>query len=455
MDGHPWRLCRYHGTTGICRYRVCCRRLQSERCVELVTGRDRPLALMLLGVAGGCAVYGWAQLVPGSAYLAGDYRVFYSAGLMVRMGSDPYHLVPLMGVEQAVRHLYLPATDLRSGFAYMPIVALALGALTLIPFWVSFTLFVAISSAATLWSGRSLAAKLGWEVPWAAGLAALLVWPSAWSLLEGQWDGLLLAGTVGIIQLRLRDRGFAAGVACTVTWLKPQLLLPLALVVALSFWPQRGSARRVLLGFAVGSLLLIGTQELLVPQLVAPWWTYLIHFAHRIPATQGATASVDGLVGYLPRSLGLTDSLTGGFDLTVLVVTVAISGGVSLWFAWCRGHRHATWFGSQEACISAVALPLGIWLVGTPYDHINDLTLMVPLLLLVVWNGGRGLGPTSAIVGAACFGLLPFIESYLGFRLVLSPIAAVVLCAASAYGVWRAASGGIGSDGLGLSEYPS
>lgn len=385
-------------------------------------------------------MYGLAHLVPGSADFAGDYRVFYSAGLMVRTGADPYHLDGLIRVEQAVRHLYLPAKDLRSGFAYMPILALALVPFTLISFWPSFAVFTAVLAIATFWAGWSLAAKLGWPVPQSAGLTALLVWPTLWSLLEGQWDGLLLAGTVGIILLRVRDKGFAAGVLCTLTWVKPQLLLPLTILVAISFWPQRKSTLKVLLGFFLGSLLLAGVQELLVPQLVGPWWTYLNHFAQRIPETQGAMANLDGLTRDLPKSLGVTDALTGGFDLAVLSVTVAVAGGISIWLAWCRTKCVSQWLYGPEASVFAVALPLGVWLVGTPYDHVNDLVLMVPLLLLLVWPGGSKLGPAWALAAAVCFGILPFVEAYLGFRVVLSPFAGIAICCAAAWAVWRASS---------------
>ncbi len=386
------------------------------------------MAVLLGGLVGSAAV-ALPHVAGGRpSQLGGDYWVLYSAARVVAHGMDPYRQVVLAAVERRVWP-GTPPPPAAANFAYLPIVAWLLGPLARLPFWTSFVVVTVAAVGLTVLAVEALARRLGWRRPLVPALVAVLLWVSGWSLLLGQPDGLLLAVLVGSLLLSLDGHGLAAGLLLTLGWWKPQLLLPAAPLLACSCWPDRGQAARVLLGFIGGSVAGFALQLALLPGLLGGWWRYLHTFAGAVPRLQGDLAGAIGLVQDLPRGLrpaGLTTAwgpglAAAGALLAVLVAVVA---------ARRRGRVPAR--ADPEARVLAVLVPLAIWLLFTPYDHLEDLLLLVPLVLVVVGRDGVGLGRPRAWVALSLLVALPYVQSLLDGRPNLAPFVAIAAAVAGA-----------------------
>lgn len=395
--------------------------------------RSRLATTGIVGLLLGCGVFALFRLIPQSLYLGGDFRVFYSAALLARHGISPYGGHALLLTEQHVRYLAAAQHGLRSNFTYLPIVAWVLIPLTYLPFWTGYVIFSVVSAAAAATGVYALARTLNWSAPWAAAMCSLVVWCSLWTLVVGQWDSLILAAVAGVLVLRVRSANFAAGLLLTVTWVKPQLLLPLAPLVALTLWPHRREILRLLGGLGTGTAVGLVVQVLVSRTELFAWWSSLQHFARGIPADQGSLAGIEGLIGYAPAAWHLTDAVTGFPDVEIIAFTVVAVGVVAVRIVMKNRPFQPH---ESEALMLALTLPLGLWLAGTPYDHINDLTLLIPLAMVIVGPDALRLGKPLYLVGLVAFQLSTYVEALVGFRVNLAPWGVLAVCVC---GLWLAA----------------
>jgi hypothetical protein len=188
-----------------------------------------------------------------------DFYHFWAAGVVARAGGDPYLVSAIHPVMVSVGWRAEEATF---GFLH--------------PFW-SLWIFSAISTI------PFAAAKWVWE-----GLVLLLVSvslllitrPSVRKLLalqtpiistlhNGQTNPFMLLGLVTWLTLALKQRDLLAGVALSLTAIKPQLFIPFYVWVFLSNFRSRGC--RYTLGFAIGLVLQIGISLIIAPNSALYW----------------------------------------------------------------------------------------------------------------------------------------------------------------------------------------
>ncbi len=393
----------------------------------LESQRRRKLAASgFLGLLLGASVFALFHFNPAGGTWGADFRVFYSAAVVIARGGNPYHQATIVAVEQQVRRSQAaPAAG--SNYAYLPLVAWALMPLTALPFLAAWACFTGLGVSLTGISLWALARKLGWRHPAIAVTTVPLLWVSLWGYLLGQFDALLLAALTGALLSRLCGRGFTAGAVLGLAWVKPQLLLPAVPLVILSFWPARGASLRCLGGFLTTSLALLVLGMAVTPGLLLPWWRYLQEFAVAVPQTQLALAGLSGLTADVPRSWGLTDAVTGGLAVGLASAGALVAAGLAVRFAADRSRGRC---GSERDGVLSVMLPFSVWMLVAPYSHLNDLLLLVPLLLVTVGADVvalRGAAEWLAVLG---FSVLPYIESFIGFRINILPLAVLVIVAA-------------------------
>lgn len=310
---------------------------------------------------------------------APDFRIFLAAGHALLTGRDPY--VPrILGPLVNPRPVGAGPPPWPK-FPYLPWVAYVMAAFATLPTGVAVTLWELGSVAIVAETGWLLARQLdvphpGWA---AASLATSGIATADYAL--GQTDAALLGLTCLTVVAVLRDRPLAAASMATVAaLLKPQVAITLPLCVILAFTVHRRDTSRAVTAALGTAALLVGLPTLARPNLIYSWAHLALSFSSSVSRTQVGLGGIDGLVRFLP-----TSAETLG-DSTPFVALVAALGLVL-----CLGSailiRKSKWFvgdGRLTAPAWLIALPTSIWLMATPYSHLNDLIVAYPLGLLIV-----------------------------------------------------------------------
>lgn len=327
-------------------------------------GFDRLLAFLAAVLLVGAVVWDLAYL-PSDRSLGLDFTTFYAAGLVVRHGGDPYNLVLLHHVESHLRSIGDPRYALASGLPYSnpPLFAWALAGLTLVPLRVAYLLWTA-AMFACLCAGALLVARIyGVRRP---GLVLLFAASpiTAITLFLGQPTPLLLLSLAACLALLCRGRPALAGLALTICWIKPQLFLPVALVIVALL--EGCMAWRALAGLLGGTALLAAVSCLVAGgALFGGWLGDLVRMMHGMETTEPAVSSLAGLYRSV---LGPTWIHVLSFLLPALWL-----GGAIVLARRARGQRLSP---EDLAWLRLLCVALAGWLLATPYTHIQDLVLL-------------------------------------------------------------------------------
>jgi hypothetical protein len=393
-------------------------RRQSERAQR--GGRPR-LALGILAMLVLCfAVFSASRMFPPQSYgLADDWRVFYAAASVVAHGGNPYDPAAIHPAEQAADH-YATVQPSLDDFVNLPIVALGLQPLTALPFWASYALAAVLGMIA---AGIALFAWLrrwGWRgsAPWA--VLALLSWPALLGVYSGQFDLLLLALAISALALSMRRHPGLAGAVCTAAALiKPHILWPLPLFLAVAQLPDRRATVRCVVAAAATAGAMVAGGEILMPGSTARFLSHLFAFGGRVATVQPDLAGLPGMFEHL-----------AGGGLVAAAVT-ALGAAATLGFAgyWALSRR-ALALAPDTRTALGVCAGLALWLVATPYAHPNDDVLLFPLLAFVL--GADAVNVRQRDLGWALAGAGVLV---MGF--VVSPVAGSLLTVAAAVALWR------------------
>ena len=354
------------------------------------------------------ALFAFEHMFPPQPYgIADDWRVFYAASTVVQHGGNPYDPATIHAAEQAAER-YQHVQPSLDDFTDLPVVALVLPAVTWLPFWASYALFTVLGAAvaaAVLWIWMR---EAGWTTRAVWLLAAMASWPVLLGVFSGQFDFLLLGGTVGSLLLARRDRPWAAGLCMAAVLLKPHLLWPLPLLL-FSVWladPRRAWR------FAAATVAVLGAGTvagfLLVPQS-AGFLGHLLGFGSRVGTDQPDLSGLPGMVLHLP----------GGAAAAVAIAAVGVVAVVALAVRAGRTARVRALDADQRALITLTGL--AVWLAFTPYAHPNDDVLLFPLLVMLLGQNGREMGGRAlayGVVGAAGVGAAFIASAPLGYAVL-------------------------------------
>ena len=370
----------------------------------LGVGRPIPRRLLLaIGtVVMAVAFYRVVWVIRFPSQTAGiDWMVFYAAGKLASRGADPYNIGALNAIELVIRSFPHSAAMPNDLFFDLPVVAWLVGPLTLLGFWGSFAVWTGLSILACGFALRLWARHLSYSWPWVLGGLLLLV--TVQGFLVGQEDAFFLLALIGALLLMEHDRPWLAGLCMAVLLAKPDLLWPVPMLL-FAVWSSDGArAGRFLLSAALtvgagalgGFLLVSGSGGFL---------DFVLANSMRVPGNAATNmAGIPALLAWLP---GIS-AWQGEGVLALGGAAVVVTAGS------CLVARHRVRLLDADRSL-IVLVGMAAWLACTTYVHFNDDLLVVPLLLVLLGQGGRDLDVRWLLTGVvgwlaviAAFSLVP------------------------------------------------
>ncbi len=311
-----------------------------------------------------------------------DFHVFYAAGWAVRHGLDPYRA-------SALAHASIQSARTTSGqplgaFPYLPWVGWAMAPWSLLPYPASLVLWQVLSGTLVLASAGVWARSLGWHRAWPLGILASVSTVAFLGYQVGQFDAVALTLVVGTSTAVGRGRWLLAGLAsAAVVLLKPQVTLPLVPLLWVVVVRERAPLRSVLTGQAVALAVLVGLPMFLQPRRTGAWIHLVMDFSHSIGQGQFTPVGLSGLIKVAPSSWHLSSGLTS--PTTIGLVAGGLAAMVFVVWAPMPGRD-----GGRSRTTRAgwgLLLPLGIWMLVTPYVHSYDILILLPLFVLTLGPG--------------------------------------------------------------------
>jgi hypothetical protein len=368
-------------------------------------------AAALAALAG--ALISWSQPVsaffgPHRAAEGVNFVVFYSAAKLVAGGhaSQLYDLQALMPLERAA-HAGIPQRMLPLPYLNPPFFALLLAPLGHLSFgrayqvWTGITLVVL---AADCWMIWRIAAALDRRYRVAAVLLFAALQPVAYSLLIGQFSLILVASwSAAFLSFRAgHDR--AGGLALAPLLIKPELLLPVVLLLA---WKRRTAALAALTAAAVAATVVSVTM------VGVHGTTHYPSFVLNATPHPGHGIGWNDLAASLPSGAGMWPRACAYAALSLATLAATTCGWRGDWRG--DGSRFASRWMILTLCTVLI----------DPHFYIQDVALVMPVGIAVA--GEREGAARIAGAAALCVGwaLLEFMTVVPEWRL-----RAVTLCMA-------------------------
>jgi hypothetical protein len=305
-----------------------------------------------------------------------NFTIFYSAGKMVRDGqisrlyelSSQYELQKQFAPNVRTRQAALP-------YNHPPFEALLFVPLTLFSYWNAYLLWTALNLillALTLVVLRNQFPVIANLSPVFVGLAAAGFFPVFSSLIQGQ-DCILLLFLYAFAMVAFEnERDIAAGAFLAAGLFRPQLVLPLVLVLVIRRW-------RLLLGFGPVAALLGAVS------LAMGGWTGALTYVRFVLSLERSGAGGSIVEAGMPNLRGIIAGLAGAYAGSMVVAVLTVLASLAVIVA-------AVWWIQVEMKIACFAFTLATLtaILVSYHAFTYDLTLLLPSLLLLFSERGRG-----------------------------------------------------------------
>jgi hypothetical protein len=360
--------------------------------------RQRLLGLFLVAM-----LIPYARQMLSSPTLGQDFRVFFAAATVVAQQGDPYNW-PTLGATEY--RLYDASGAVKPGdptyyefLAYPegPWLAFALVPLTSLPWEAAYALFAVLLGLVLMAASFGTFTLLGWPRRRAALAAGctLLSAVGFINLFMGQVSVLVFGAFMAAWLLARRGRPWLAGAVLALVWVKPNIGLPLPLVLALL---EPGVARRLIGGFVGTSAAAFGFAAAVMGLHFLEWPLQVPRMWQAVQGLQPDIASIESF--FYP-------GLSGGIKTAALALTLLAA---ILYGGWAI--RRA-----PDAHSRGLTL-LIIWLFALPFVQSYDLILLLPAIALLLGPGLDGWDDILVeltIWGFAVIPLLYFLGARLGY----------------------------------------
>ena len=360
--------------------------------------RQRLLVVFLLAML---IPYGRQLLT--STTVGQDFRAFYAAATVVAHHGDPYNWPTLAATEY---QLYDAPQRLAPGnpayyeflaFPEGPWLAYALAPVTNLPWPVAYVIYAVLLGLILLAASFLIFTMKGWSRRRAmlgAG-CTLLSAVGFINLFMGQVSVIVFGAFIGALMLARNGQPFLAGAVLVLVWVKPNIGLPLPLVLALL---EPAVARRMISGFVVASAGAFGLMAAVMGLRFLEWPLQVPRMWQAVQGLQPDIASVESF--FYP-------GLTGWVKTAALLITLLAAVAYGVWAI-----RRAS-----DAHTRGLTL-LIIWLFALPFVQSYDLVLLLPAIALLL--GPRLEGWEDPVVeltvwGFAVIPLLYFLGARLGY----------------------------------------
>lgn len=320
-----------------------------------------------------------------------DYADFRAASIVLAHGGNPFDMAQLWRQENTLYNVPLHLHPSDAGYYQVDeyrnptLFAVLLTPLARLPFMQGFFIYsvgVILLTIAGVWLTLRALGWTRWRVP-AVGIALVspCVFLSVW---YGQQSTLLLFAFGAALYALRRDRPGLAGMLLALGWVKPHLLIPIAVIAPLMLsWR---ACLRWYGGFcaatALGAVLTIVVTG---PSSIVLWLRALAGYTGYTSVAD--VAKVDQIQNYLPSISGTALVLMSHpWNKLVAVAVMLLGVGLLVCGAlYIRRHVVAPEIG--------LCVLMALWLLFTPYVHTNDDLLVFPALA-VAWgrdgaHGGR------------------------------------------------------------------
>lgn len=310
---------------------------------------------------------------PNGKTFGADFAMFDTAARLLCAGENPYdHTLLYRNENSWLQPQGLPVTGpKRSSVVRVgnpPLMFWALEPVSSLPFEpVAYAWIVSLALVAL--AGFLLsAAYLGWR-PSILAAAIFAAMPQIFlGAYYGNVPALPFAGLAGALVLSRRSP-YLAGTLLALVWVKPQVGLPMAILILLFAPPYR---LRMAASFGVTSLcLLLLTIIVTGPDTFNHWIHALAGYSHDLGGQPDLT-SLSGLYARwasAPLRLGLETAF------------LAVAAVLTLWVWWPL--RRA-----KQIPFPSYAWLWVVWFLATPYAHFYDeIVLTLPILFLLRGNG--------------------------------------------------------------------
>ena len=360
--------------------------------------RQRLLVLFLLAM-----IIPYGRQMVTSSTVGQDFRAFFAAATVVAHHGDPYNWPSLAAAEYQLYdapHGLAPGNPAYYEFlAYPegPWLAFALAPITNLPWPVAYALFAVLLGLLLIAASFTTFTLLGWPRRRAALAAGctLLSAVGFINLFMGQVSVLVFGAFMAAWLLARRGRPWLAGAVLALVWVKPNIGLPLPLVLALL---EPGVARWMIGGFVAASAAAFGFAAAVMGLHFLEWPLQVPRMWQAVQGLQPDIASIESF--FYP-------GLSGWIKTAALVLTLLAA---ILYGGWAI--RRA-----PDAHTRGLTL-LIIWLFALPFVQSYDLILLLPAVGLLL--GPRLDGWADVLVELTVWGfvvipLLYFLGARLGY----------------------------------------
>ena len=357
--------------------------------------RQRLLVIFLLAM-----IIPYGRQMVTSSTVGQDFRAFFAAATVVAHHGDPYNWPSLAAAEYQLYdapHGLAPGNPAYYEFlAYPegPWLAFALAPITNLPWPVAYALFAVLLGLLLIAASFTTFTLLGWPRRRAALAAGctLLSAVGFINLFMGQVSVLVFGAFMAAWLLARRGRPWLAGAVLALVWVKPNIGLPLPLVLALL---EPGVARRMIGGFLAASAAAFGFAAAVMGLHFLEW---PLQVPRMWQAVQGLQPDIASIESFFYPGLG------GWIKTAALVLTLLAA---ILYGGWAI--RRA-----PDAHTRGLTL-LIIWLFALPFVQSYDLILLLPAVGLLL--GPRLDGWADVLVELTVWGFVIPLLYFLGARL--------------------------------------
>lgn len=296
---------------------------------------------------------------------------------LIREGRDPYSHEVTLGIQQGMYGRPAREDEDQVAFAYPLYVALLVLPFSFFPYPQAQALWMSFLVLLTLAAVMIILRTLDWR-PSPTGLVAISVWfllfyPTARSILLGQFSIVVLALLALVLWATQRGHPILAGCCLALTTIKPQmvfLLIPFLLLTAL----RCKNYSAVIAFFALmGTLLLL--SSFVLPTWLPSFITGLGRYQAYTSIYMEGRSPLGVVISYaLPSRLSSTATLLASLALMGYLVQV-----------WIR-----SLMGRGEACRALFLTIIVTLLVPAQTGTTNQVLLLLPLTYwLYQWRGSR------------------------------------------------------------------
>jgi Glycosyltransferase family 87 len=352
---------------------------------------------------------------PNGRAFGSDFAIYWTAAHMLKDGGNPYDHVLLYNTERSLLHRQsLPIMPTQSIPTALnpPLFFWALRPLTGLPFqptaWAWILSMYALAAIGFLAALR----YLGWTVYLLPCLLFLAMPQVVFAAFYGNVQGLMLAA-VGCSLLLIKRYPLVAGILSSLAWLKPQVGLPIVLLLVLFHSPSR---QRFLIGFSAAFACLFALA------LVATGWHSLTLWVSQLVQFHGNMAAQPNIVSLTSLYvLWAPSPVRLALEILSFGMACALTG---LWWRRCRN--------TGPTPILSSGWLWGVWFLAVPYAHFPDeILLAVPILALLGRNGHRvAYGLSATVLYIMLFSTVLFPRTLSPVEVLSLPLLAVTVCLA-------------------------